>query len=256
MLSSAWTRFRSWPIWVQVSCWVVAGLLVIGPFVSEDAAGPAATADSARSADPLTGPDKRGSAEPITPTTIETPDVEGMSLTKAKSRIEGDGLDYVISKKYSKQPAGTIINVVPGAGTEVEEGATISLFLARPYPEVPFVIGMSTSKAVSSLKAADYRVTTVQQVSSSPAGTVISQSPGSGQQLLPGDSVKIVVAKEAPAPTAPSRTPGYSPCLEPASDYDCGGGSGDGPKYVNVTVIVTGSDPYGLDSDNDGYGCE
>lgn len=51
-------------------------------------------------------------------------------------------------------------------------------------------------------------------------------------------------------------TPGYKPCLKPASDYDCAGGGGDGPKYVYGTVKVTGSDPYGLDSDNDGVGCE
>lgn len=51
-------------------------------------------------------------------------------------------------------------------------------------------------------------------------------------------------------------TPGYSPSLPPASDYDCAGGSGNGPEYVYGTVIVTGSDPYGLDADNDGVGCE
>ena len=50
-------------------------------------------------------------------------------------------------------------------------------------------------------------------------------------------------------------TPGYKPCLPRASDYDCKGGSGDGPKYTG-RVRVTGSDPYGLDSDNDGIGCE
>jgi hypothetical protein len=51
-------------------------------------------------------------------------------------------------------------------------------------------------------------------------------------------------------------TRGYKPCLHPASDYDCAGGGGNGPKYVYGTVKVTGSDPYGLDSDNDGVGCE
>lgn len=50
-------------------------------------------------------------------------------------------------------------------------------------------------------------------------------------------------------------TPGYSKCLHPASDYDCMGGSGNGPRYTGITR-VTGSDPYGLDSDNDGWGCE
>jgi micrococcal nuclease len=51
-------------------------------------------------------------------------------------------------------------------------------------------------------------------------------------------------------------TPGYSPCLARASDYDCAGGSGDGPAYAAGPVRITGSDPYGLDSDGDGVGCE
>ena len=50
-------------------------------------------------------------------------------------------------------------------------------------------------------------------------------------------------------------TPGYSPCLPPASDYDCEGGSGDGPKHTGE-VQVTGSDPYELDDNNNGIGCE
>lgn len=55
-------------------------------------------------------------------------------------------------------------------------------------------------------------------------------------------------------------TPGYSPCLvnHGGADYDCAGGSGNGPYYTKPGVVyrVTGSDPYGLDGDNDGYGCE
>ena len=50
--------------------------------------------------------------------------------------------------------------------------------------------------------------------------------------------------------------PSYSPCLDPAPyDYDCEGGSGDGPAYTG-TVSVTGYDEYGLDDDGDGIGCE
>ena len=50
--------------------------------------------------------------------------------------------------------------------------------------------------------------------------------------------------------------PNYSGCLDPsASDYDCEGGSGDGPLYTG-TVEVIGYDEYGLDDDGDGIGCE
>jgi hypothetical protein len=33
-------------------------------------------------------------------------------------------------------------------------------------------------------------------------------------------------------------------------------GSGNGPNYVYGTVRVVGGDPFGLDRDNDGLGCE
>ena len=51
--------------------------------------------------------------------------------------------------------------------------------------------------------------------------------------------------------------PNYSgACLDPySSDYDCEGGSGNGPDYTG-TVSVVGEDHYELDADNDGQGCE
>ena len=45
-------------------------------------------------------------------------------------------------------------------------------------------------------------------------------------------------------------------CLDPnASDYDCIGGSGNGPKYTGP-VRVVGPDVFRLDADHDGWGCE
>jgi hypothetical protein len=44
---------------------------------------------------------------------------------------------------------------------------------------------------------------------------------------------------------------GYSPCIRPGPDVDCAGGSGNGARYVEGPVSVSGSDPYGLDSDGD-----
>ncbi|PJF39062.1 MAG: hypothetical protein CUN55_15435 [Phototrophicales bacterium] len=51
--------------------------------------------------------------------------------------------------------------------------------------------------------------------------------------------------------------PSYSgACLNPnASDYDCVNGSGNGPYYTGG-VRVVGPDVFGLDRDNDGWGCE
>lgn len=63
-------------------------------------------------------------------------------------------------------------------------------------------------------------------------------------------------AAEAAKP-AESCDPNYEgACLDPDSpDYDCRGGSGDGPDYTGPVTVV-GSDPYDLDRDGDGAACE
>jgi hypothetical protein len=62
--------------------------------------------------------------------------------------------------------------------------------------------------------------------------------------------------REASEEAAEECNPNYSGCLDPyASDYDCEGGSGDGPLYTG-TVEVIGYDEYGLDDDDDGIGCD
>ncbi len=63
---------------------------------------------------------------------------------------------------------------------------------------------------------------------------------------------------EVPAKPKPTNNchPSYSGCLKMnAGDYDCAEGSGNGPNYTGP-VQVYGSDPFDLDRDNDGWGCE
>ena len=54
----------------------------------------------------------------------------------------------------------------------------------------------------------------------------------------------------------PGDCQGYDPCIEPGDDVDCASGTGDGPRYIEGPVDVNGADPYGLDSNADGIGCE
>ncbi len=61
----------------------------------------------------------------------------------------------------------------------------------------------------------------------------------------------------SPRPAGGRCDPSYAgACLDPnASDYDCAGAGGDGPRYVGRVRIV-GTDHFNLDSDGDGIGCE
>lgn len=58
---------------------------------------------------------------------------------------------------------------------------------------------------------------------------------------------------QPPAPTESggSCEPGYSPCLPTVADLNC-----DDIPSDKTPVTVTGSDPYELDADGDGYGCD
>lgn len=196
------------------------------------------------------------------PEKATVPQLVGLSFKDARLKLDRAGFTMTIAKKYSHESAGTVLTTSTKAGSRATVGNDIVLTIAQPYPTVPYLVGLSETKAIAKVKAAGYSVVMTRQESSQRAGTVISSNPGAGSDRLPGQKVVIIVAKAPPAPP-PSQQPssgtctsGYSPCLPPASDYDCAGGSGDGPEYVYGTVRVTGSDPYGLDSDNDGYGCE
>ena len=122
------------------------------------------------------------------------------------------------------------------------------------------MVGEGKASAVRNLKDAGFRVkTTTRTRTSGPDGVVLSQSPRGGARVEPRSVVRIVILDvERPPDASESRncTPGYSPCLPPASDYDCAGGTGNGPEYVDGPVRVTGADPYDLDRDGDGVGCQ
>jgi hypothetical protein len=74
---------------------------------------------------------------------------------------------------------------------------------------------------------------------------------------------KVVPPKKPVPPTGskPKCTPGYSPCLvwHGGADYDCAGGSGNGPYYTKPNTVYhvnDSKDIYGLDGNHNGLGCE
>jgi len=54
----------------------------------------------------------------------------------------------------------------------------------------------------------------------------------------------------------PNRRDFNGPDRDGIGDYDCVGGSGNGPNYVPEPIVVRAPDPFGLDADHNGIGCE
>jgi hypothetical protein len=246
-------RSKSKPLWKQWWLWAIVVVLILiaaGAGIAETTQ----TEAEAGSPSPVTS----ATQSPV-PSPVETalvPDVDGKSVDDATAELQAAGLDVSVQTKLTTQARkGTVVFTAPFPGSTVEVGDTVTLTVAKPLPKVPKVVGKTLANAKRALKNAGFEVGKVtQQTSSKRMGTVISQSPDAGTSARPGRTVSLVTAKPAPQPSN-NCTPGYSPCLPPASDYDCAGGSGDGPEYTGF-VRVTGSDPYGLDADGDGFGCE
>ena len=205
--------------------------------------------------------DVEPSPEPSPDPTADVPDVVGGDRGAARKILDRSGLTLgPIKRVWSRKPDGTVLNQGLSAGTVAALGTAVPLVVSKLIPKVPGTAGRLRTAAVAALQSAGYRVVVrTERRTSGTDGAVLSQSPTGGHFLKPGGVVRLVVADVVPPAPAPapasSCTPGYDPCLTPMSDYDCAGGSGDGPGYTGP-VRVTGSDPYGLDNDGDGYACE
>jgi resuscitation-promoting factor RpfB len=241
-----------------IALFLVVG--VIAALTDTTEAEPTINRSAEESPSPASTPEPTVAPDPVIPKT-QVPRLVGIPLERARRQVRASNLDVSVVRKFSNEPAGVVLRQSVGAGRRVDEGTSIQLVVAKPFPRVPSLAGQGAKSARQKLEGAGYRVEVRLQESSSAAGTVISSIPAAGSEVKPGAHITLIVAKAAPPPPDPvvssSCHPSYTgACLDPnASDYDCAGGSGDGPKYTGF-VSVVGYDEFGLDADNDGSGCE
>jgi hypothetical protein len=168
-------------------------------------------------------------------------------------------------------PAPTTVSTAAPAAATTAPPATTAAPTTTPKVDVPRLVGMKLASARQRLASHGLKLRVrYRPTARFAAGTVISQSRRMGVGVARSSAITLVIAKALPPqppstqppppPTTPSRSchPSYEgACLDPtASDYDCAGGSGNGPRYVQGPVKVRPPDPFDLDADNDGLGCE
>lgn len=198
---------------------------------------------------------------------ISVPALRSQSISEARNALRKAGLKLKVVRQPSWRPVGEVLKQGTQAGVALLAGQVVTLVVAAPMPRVPGVLGQGAAAGQAALTRAGFKVNIVEKVVSSGSNNVVlSQTPSGTDQAAPGSVVQLVVSNVvAPPPPPPSPTPvplasncttGYRPCLTPAPDYDCAGGSGDGPRYAYGPIYITGSDPYDLDNDGDGVACE
>jgi len=210
-------RPKSKPIWKRWWFWVIAVLFALYAIgvANRDTENTAAESPS---------------ASVTTESVSEMPDLVGLSVPDALQALEPFGIHMIgQTERLSRKPEGTVLSQDPPAGSEMSEATFVTVVVAKPFPRVPDVTGEKLAGAKRALKKAGFSVGQVtERESGKPKGTVLAQTPTGGKSAKPGTAVGLVVAK-APATSTGSSgncTAGYSPCLPPASDYDCAGGLG------------------------------
>ena len=125
----------------------------------------------------------------------------GMSLSSAREKIDGK-FKIKVEEEYSDEYAkDLVISQDPESDTELEAGKTLTLVVSKgarteDKVSVPGVVGEKESTAKSTLEAAGLKVSVKTKYSTDVAkGKVISQSPGSGNQVAKNSTVVITVSK-------------------------------------------------------------
>ena len=128
------------------------------------------------------------------------------------------------------------------------------------------VVGVLSSGAVIATVVASEPISTPTQENPPPIEKPVPKAPVLPEAPKLPPAPKLPDPPEAPSigitevrnspPSDSGCHPSYSGCLKQnAGDYDCASGSGNGPNYTGP-VQVYGSDPFDLDRDNDGWGCD
>jgi eukaryotic-like serine/threonine-protein kinase len=146
------------------------------------------------------------------PQPVALPDVVGQSYDAAAARLTSLGFLVGQVDVDANDPAGTVVDMDPPAGTEQPPGTKIILSVSRgpATTAVPDTIGLDRQSAVAQLRNAGFKVAVEQQDTTDPAedGVVIAQDPPSGTQAQPGSTVLITVGVLVPSTTDTTDTTG------------------------------------------------
>jgi eukaryotic-like serine/threonine-protein kinase len=133
------------------------------------------------------------------PPPVNVPMVLGVPLSEAKDRLrEAEFRVGEVTRAYSERfGVDQVIRQSVRGGTQAPFGSAIDLVVSRgPSPvAVPRVIGATEEDATNELQALGFLVTVEEAYSQDVRqGRVISQDPGKGSELQPGNAVTIVVS--------------------------------------------------------------
>ncbi|MER8092950.1 Stk1 family PASTA domain-containing Ser/Thr kinase [Streptomyces goshikiensis] len=136
-------------------------------------------------------------------------DVINLTFDNAEKTLKDKGFQVERKTQESDRTAGTVLDQNPKAGSQAEKNSVITLTVAKEVSktEVPDLTGKTKEEAAKLLQQANLKLGSTTEADA-PAGTapktVFQQQFPPGEQLKPGSSVSITVAKAAQTTDVPN----------------------------------------------------
>jgi eukaryotic-like serine/threonine-protein kinase len=130
----------------------------------------------------------------ISPKDVTIPDVSGMELDEAIAKIEALGLqvDEEIESTHEEIEEGKVIKTNPEEGSTVKEDTAISIYfsIGKEKFELSDYTNRNYNDVIRFLDNQDFKDIKITEVfDDSDKGTILSQKPESGEEVVPEDTI-------------------------------------------------------------------
>lgn len=131
------------------------------------------------------------------PAQVPVPDVVGDTLGEAQPALEEAGFEVEVEEREDEATVNDVLAQDPEAGSEIDEGSTVTLVVSEGPGEVrvPDVVGLSQEQATRRLNRRELDVETEEAPSVDvPEGSVISTSPPAGTRASIDSTVRLFIS--------------------------------------------------------------
>jgi beta-lactam-binding protein with PASTA domain/predicted Ser/Thr protein kinase len=135
----------------------------------------------------------------VGPGSSSVPSVAGETEAAAKEQLEEAGFEVTVERKNSSEVAeGLVIQSEPNGGESATNGSSVAIVVSAgpKMVTVPVLVNTQRRLAVQEIRARGLVPEVVEEeTENEPSGLVIKQQPSAGEEVEPGQTVYLVVAK-------------------------------------------------------------
>src|SRR3954470_22706243 len=122
------------------------------------------------------------------------PNVVGLRSAVAAKRIHDEDLKVTPVTGQSKRPPDVVFAQIPGAGTQLGHGQTVTIKISSGHVAVPNVTSLPLPQAQTRLTNAGFKSAVTRVASSRQKGIVVDQQPVAGVTAVGGTTVQLNVS--------------------------------------------------------------